>query len=84
MKRRFLAATLGAMLAWSATASAQTLESAQIRGIVYDETKGNFPVKVMNTTYLRTHLRNQPKTIEPAQVQRIIEALDEKCRTLEF
>src|SRR5688572_30261353 len=50
----------------------------------YTETKGNFPVKVMNTTYLRTHLRNQPKTIDPAQVQRIIGALDEKCRTLEF
>jgi len=50
----------------------------------YTETKGNFGVKVMNTTYLRTHLRNQSKTIDPAQVQRIISALDEKCRTLEF
>ena len=41
MKRTWLVAALGAALAWSATASAQTLESAQIRGIVYDQTTGN-------------------------------------------
>ena len=50
----------------------------------YTETKGNFPVKVMNTAYLRSYLRKQPETISPAQVRRIIAALDDKCPTLEF
>jgi carboxypeptidase family protein len=50
MKRRFLAATLGAALAWSATASAQTLESGQIRGIVYDETRAALPGAAVTLT----------------------------------
>ena len=41
-------------------------------------------VKVMNTSYLRSYLRKQPETMDPAQVRRIIAALDDKCRTLEF
>jgi hypothetical protein len=50
----------------------------------YTESKGNFPVRLMNTNYLKAFLRKQPPRIDPAQVRRIIAALDEKCRTLEF
>lgn len=50
----------------------------------YTESKGSFPVKLMNTNYLKTFLRKQSSKIDPAQVRRIIAALDEKCRTLEF
>ena len=54
MKRRFLAATLGAALAWSGTATGQTLESAQIRGIVYDETKAALPGAAVTLTNAAT------------------------------
>ena len=46
--------------------------------------KGNFPVKVMNAIYLVRFLQGQDEKIEPAQVRRIIAALDEKCRDVEF
>jgi hypothetical protein len=46
--------------------------------------KGNFGVNVMNANYLPGFLRRQAENIEPAQVRRIITALDEKCRTVEF
>ena len=46
--------------------------------------KGNFPVGVMNATYLGRFLSGQPEIIAPAQVRRIITALDEKCRDVEF
>ena len=46
--------------------------------------KGNFPVKVMNATYLARFLRGHGEHIEVAQVRRIIAALDEKCRDVEF
>jgi len=49
-----LAAILGAALAWSATASAQTLESGQIRGIVYDETKAALPGATVTLTNAAT------------------------------
>jgi hypothetical protein len=48
------------------------------------ETKGNFPVKAMNATYLAKYLRGQSEKVEPAQVRRIIAVLDEKCRDVEF
>jgi hypothetical protein len=54
MMRRFLAATLGVALAWSATASAQTLESAQIRGIVYDQTGAALPGATVTLTNAAT------------------------------
>lgn len=50
----------------------------------YIESKGNFRVKVMNAAYLAKFLRCQSELIEPAQVRRIISALDEKCRDVEF
>jgi hypothetical protein len=46
--------------------------------------KVDFPVKTMNANYLVRFLQSQPNSIQPAQVQRIIAALDEKCRTVEF
>ena len=46
--------------------------------------KENFPVKAMNANYLVGYLRGQGQKIAPAQVRRIITALDEKCRDVEF
>jgi TRAP-type C4-dicarboxylate transport system permease small subunit len=46
--------------------------------------KGNFPVKAMNANYLAHFLSAQPEVMPPAQVRRIITALDDKCRDLEF
>jgi hypothetical protein len=46
--------------------------------------KGNFPVKAINANYLVGYLRGQSEKIVPAQVRRIITALDEKCRDVEF
>jgi hypothetical protein len=46
--------------------------------------KGNFPVWAMNTTALPGHLGRQSEKIDPAQVRRIIAAIDEKCRDVEF
>jgi hypothetical protein len=46
--------------------------------------KGNFPVKVMNANYLPGFLQRQDEKIEPAQARRIVTALEEKCRDVEF
>ena len=46
--------------------------------------KGNFSVKAMNANYLPGFLARQAEKIAPAQVRRIITALDEKCRDVEF
>jgi hypothetical protein len=46
--------------------------------------QGKFPAKVMNATYLIGFLRRQGEIIESSQVRRIITALDEKCRDVEF
>ena len=46
--------------------------------------RGDFPVKAMNANYLVRFLSGQPEIIQPAQVRRIITALDEKCRDVEF
>jgi hypothetical protein len=51
---------------------------------VQNSGKRNFPVKAMNAVYLPGYLRGQGDKIGAAQVRRIITALDEKCRTLEF
>jgi len=50
----------------------------------YVQTKGNFPVKVMNATYLAKYLRTQSVLLDEKQVQRIIAWLDAKCRDVEF
>jgi hypothetical protein len=46
--------------------------------------KGNFPVRVMNAGYLGKYLRGRGKFLQAAQVRRIIAAIDEKCRDVEF
>lgn len=46
--------------------------------------KGNPLVKAMNAIYLCGYLRSQAEKIEPSQVRRIVTALDEKCRDVEF
>ena len=46
--------------------------------------KGNFPVKVMAANYLVRFLQGQDEKIKPAQARRIVTALDEKCRDVEF
>jgi hypothetical protein len=46
--------------------------------------RGNFSVWVMNTTRLPNHLLGQREQIEQAQVRRIISAIDDKCRDVEF
>jgi len=38
----------------------------------------------MNAAYLAGFLRRQDENLDPAQVRRLITALDEKCRTLTF
>ena len=46
--------------------------------------RGNFAVKAKNTNYLVRFLAGQTEIIPPAQVRRIITALDEKCRDVDF
>jgi hypothetical protein len=38
----------------------------------------------MNATFLPGHLQRQSEKIEDAQVRRIISAIDDKCRDVEF
>jgi REP element-mobilizing transposase RayT len=38
----------------------------------------------LNTKYDEKFLRREDEKLEPAQVRRIIAALDEKCRDVEF
>lgn len=45
------------------------------------DTKG---LAAMNATYLKKYLANQPSQLPAAQVRRIITALDDKCRDIEF
>jgi hypothetical protein len=53
-------------------------------GWFVEQGKGNFNVKAMNAAYLVGFLRRQDENLDPAQVRRLITALDEKCRTLAF
>lgn len=46
--------------------------------------RGNFRVEVMAAKFLPGFLSRQAEKIEPAQAQRIIFALDKKCRDIEF
>ena len=41
-------------------------------------------IAAMNATFLKKYLAKQPNTLLPAQVRRIITALEEKCRDIEF
>lgn len=53
-------------------------------GWFVEKQKGNFPIEVMNARYLVGFLQRQRETIAAPQVKRIIAALDEKCRDVEF
>ncbi len=53
-------------------------------GWFVEQGKGNFNVKAMNAAYLAGFLRREDEKLEAAQVRRIIAALDEKCRDVEF
>jgi hypothetical protein len=66
------------------TAEPVTVEPLVVVPGWYVETEGNFPVKVMNASYLAGYLRGQSEKIAAAQVRRIIAVLDEKCRDVEF
>lgn len=69
----------------------KTGESVDVKPIVVlpgwfvdGDKRGDFPVKAMNAAYLASYLRGQGESIDPPQVRRIIAALDEKCRDVEF
>ncbi len=44
---------------------------------------GNYPVKVMNSKYLKGFLPGQPKTFGPSILNPALSKLEERCRTLE-
>jgi hypothetical protein len=48
------------------------------------ESLGNFPVRVMNATYLVNYLAGAERRFTPEQLRPINSRLDELCRTLEF
>jgi hypothetical protein len=67
----------------------RTIEAVNAQPVVvvpgwYVDTGGNFPVKVMNAEYLKKYLRSASGAIGPAQARRIIAALEDKCRDVEF
>jgi len=75
MRRRWLAAALGMALASAATAGAQTLESGQIRGIVYDETKAALPGATVTLTnaatgFTQTRTSNESGVYQFVQIPR--------------
>jgi hypothetical protein len=55
-----------------------------VPGWYVEQASSSSVARTMNDKYLAGYLRGRPHKLEPAQVQRIIAALDEKCRTLEF
>ena len=48
------------------------------------KTKGNYPVKVMNATYLVGYLTGARRVFSPEQLETTIRRLDERCRVVEF
>lgn len=50
----------------------------------YVEAKGNYPVKVMNATYLVNYLRGAKPRFTLDALAPVIQRLDERCRMLEF
>lgn len=67
----------------------KTGEAVRVEGIIalpgwFVAASGNFDIKVMNCKGLVKYLQGRQETIPPAQVRRLITALEEKCRTLEF
>lgn len=64
--------------------SVQVMPLVVLPGWFVEKQKGNFSVEVMNARYLVGFLQRQDETIAATQVKRIITALDEKCRDVEF
>lgn len=68
----------------------KTGEPVEVRSLVVlpgwfvEKQNGNLSVEVMNARYLVRFLQRQDEAITPTQVKRIIAALDEKCRDVEF
>lgn len=50
----------------------------------YVKSKGNYPVKAMNATYLVGYLKGERKVFSPEQLETTIRRLDERCRVVEF
>jgi hypothetical protein len=50
----------------------------------YVKTKGNYPVKAMNATYLVGYLKGVRRVFSPEQLETTIRRLDERCRVVEF
>jgi hypothetical protein len=50
----------------------------------YVKTKGNYPVKAMNATYLVGYLKGARRVFSPEQLETTIRRLDERCRVVEF
>jgi hypothetical protein len=50
----------------------------------YVKPKGNYPVKVMNATYLVGYLKGMKRVFSPEQLETTIRRLDERCRVVEF
>ncbi len=50
----------------------------------YVEARGNYPVKVMNATYLVGYLKGVKHSFTLEQLAPVIQRLDERCRTVEF
>lgn len=48
------------------------------------ESKGDFPVKAMNATYLVNYLATAKRRYAAEQLQAVATRLDELCRTVEF
>ena len=50
----------------------------------YVKTKGNYPVKAMNATYLVGYLKGARRVFSPEQLETTMRRLDERCRVVEF
>ena len=50
----------------------------------YVKSKGNYPVKAMNATYLVGYLKGAKPMFPPEQLETTIRRLDERCRVVEF
>ena len=50
----------------------------------YVKPKGNYPVKVMNATYLVGYLTGARRVFSAEQLETTIRRLDERCRVVEF
>jgi hypothetical protein len=50
----------------------------------YVKSKGNYPVKAMNATYLVRYLKGERRVFSPEQLETTIRRLDERCRVVEF